>query len=59
MVFSYYKRLSTSQKRAYDKSDGVTSVRIPNASELHPLVNALEAALKKEVPGVKRVESVE
>lgn len=48
MVFAYYKRLTASQKRAYDKSDGVTSVRIPNALELHPLVNALETALKKE-----------
>lgn len=48
MVFAYYKRLTASQKRAYDKSDGVTSVRVPNASELHPLVNALETALKKE-----------
>ena len=48
MVFAYYKRLTTSQKRAYDKSDKIASVRIPNASELHPLVNALEAELKKE-----------
>lgn len=48
MVFAYYKRLTAIQKRAYDKSDGVTSVRIPNASEIHPLVNALETALKKE-----------
>jgi len=48
VVFAYYKRLTLSQKRAYDKSDGVTSVRIPSASELHPLVDALEAALKKE-----------
>jgi hypothetical protein len=48
MVFAYYKRLTASQKRAYNKSDGVTSVRIPNASELHPIVNALEMALKKE-----------
>jgi hypothetical protein len=48
MVFAYYKRLTASQKRAYNKSDGVTSVRIPNASELHPLVNALETALRKE-----------
>lgn len=48
MVFAYYKRLTASQKRTYDKSDGVTSVRIPNASELHPLVSALEVTLKKE-----------
>jgi hypothetical protein len=54
MVFAYYKRLRASQKRAYDKSDGVTSVRIPNASELHPLVNALETALRKE--DRKRIE---
>jgi len=48
MVFAYYKRLTTSQKRAYDKSDKITSVRIPNASELHPLITVLEDALKKE-----------
>jgi hypothetical protein len=48
MVFAYYKRLTASQKRAYDKSDGVTSVRIPDASGLHPLINALESALRKE-----------
>ena len=43
MVFAYYKRLTASLKRVYDKSDGVTSVRIPNASKLYPLVNALDA----------------
>jgi hypothetical protein len=48
MVFAYYRRLTATQKRAYDKSDRVTSVRIPNASELYPLVITLEAALKKE-----------
>ena len=48
MVFAYYKRLTASQKREYDKSDGITSVKILNAPELHPLVTALESALKKE-----------
>lgn len=48
MVFAYYRRLTASQKRAYDKSDAVTSVKIPNASELHSLVDAIEAALKEE-----------
>jgi hypothetical protein len=48
MVFAYYKRLTVNQKRAYDKSDRVISVRIPNASELYPLITALEVALKKE-----------
>jgi hypothetical protein len=43
MVFAYYKRLTASQKRAYDKSDGVTSVRIPDASELHPLIKILNS----------------
>ncbi len=51
MVFSYYKRLTASQKHVYDKSDKETSVKIPNASELYPLVNALETALKKEDRG--------
>lgn len=48
MVFAYYKRLTAKQMRAYDKSDGVTSIKIPNASELNPIVNALEVALKEE-----------
>jgi len=48
MVFAYYKRLTVRQKRAYDKSDEITSVRIPNASKLYPIVNALETALKEE-----------
>lgn len=48
MVFAYYNRLSVSQRRAYDKSDAVASVKIPNASELHPLITVLEDALKKE-----------
>jgi hypothetical protein len=48
MVFAYYKRLTASQKRAYEKSDAVTSIRIPNAAELHPFVDGLEAVLKKE-----------
>ncbi len=51
MVFAYYKRLTASQKRAYDKSDGVTSVKIPNASELHLLVNAIETTLRNEDKG--------
>jgi len=48
MVFAYYKRLTANQRRAYDKSDAVTSVKIPHASDLHPLVTSIEAALEKE-----------
>lgn len=48
MVFNYYKRLTARQRRVYEQSDGITSVRIPDASELHPLINGLKSALAKE-----------
>lgn len=48
MVFSYYSRLTPSQKREYDKSDEITSVKIPNPSKLHPLIHTLRRALEKE-----------
>lgn len=48
MVFAFYKRLTPNQKREYDKSDEVTFIKIPNASELHSFVNSLEIALKEE-----------
>jgi hypothetical protein len=48
MVFSYYKRLTASQRRIYDKSDTVTSVKIPYASDLQPLIKAIGDALKRE-----------
>ena len=48
MAFSYYRRLSARQKRIYEQSDEVTSVRIPDASELHKLIDGLKSALAKE-----------
>ncbi len=48
MVFSYYSRLTPSQKCEYDKSDEITSVKIPNPSELHALIHGLRRALEKE-----------
>lgn len=48
MVFAFYKRLTANQKREYDKSDEVTFIKIPNASELHSFVNSIEMALKEE-----------
>lgn len=48
MVFGYYQRLTANQKRVYDKSDSVTSVKIPAASDFISLVTAIEHALKKD-----------
>ncbi len=48
MVFSYYNRLSASQKRIYRKSDEIHSVALPNAAELHPLISRLSSALISE-----------
>ncbi|MDH5203099.1 MAG: hypothetical protein OEW69_07565 [Nitrospirota bacterium] len=51
MPFKYYKRLTASQRRVYDKSDEVTSVVIPKASELYPVVHMIEEALFREDKG--------
>lgn len=48
MVFKYYKRLTVTQRRVYEKSDKVTSVQIQNAAELYPLVRELDRALTEE-----------
>jgi hypothetical protein len=46
--FAYYERLTRAQQRIYRDSDGVTSLRLPGAAELHPHVAALDAALLSE-----------
>lgn len=51
MPFKYYSRLTASQRQVYNKSDEVTSIVIPKASELYPLVHAIEAALFRENKG--------
>lgn len=56
MVFGYYKRLTASQRRVYQKSDEVTAVKLPKVSEFHPLIEELNKALTKEDRG--EVESL-
>lgn len=46
--FAYYERLTRAQRRIYRQSDAVTSLRLPGASELWPLVGRLENALRSE-----------
>ena len=46
--FGYYERLTRAQQRIYRQSDAVTSLRLPGATELHPHVAALDAALLSE-----------
>jgi hypothetical protein len=48
MVFSYYKKLSTAQKRIYRKSDEIHVVPLPAAKALHPLIPQLISALELE-----------
>ena len=48
MVFAYYDRLTRNQQRVYRHSDGIATVAIPRASDLLPLVAALEEALAAE-----------
>jgi hypothetical protein len=45
LPFAYYARLSRAQQKIYRESDGVTELRLPSPAELHPLVDALDAAL--------------
>jgi hypothetical protein len=45
LPFSYYDRLTRSQQRVYRQSDGVTTIVLPQAMEVGPLVAALETAL--------------
>lgn len=48
MPFGYYARLTRAQQAVYRKSDGITEVRLVRAAELHPLVGALNDALRTE-----------
>lgn len=46
MVFSYYTKLSESQKRVYRKSDEIHAVPLPDGNALHPLIPRLVSALE-------------
>jgi hypothetical protein len=48
MPFAYYARLTRAQQAVYRKSDGITEVRLHRSAELHPLVGALDTALRTE-----------
>ncbi len=48
MVFSYYNRLSSADKRVYRRSDQIAAVVLPGAAERRPLVLALAEVLKRE-----------
>jgi hypothetical protein len=48
MPFAYYARLTRAQQAVYRKSDGITEVRLTHPAELHPLVGALDSALRTE-----------
>jgi hypothetical protein len=48
MVFSYYNKLSTVQKRIYRRSDEIHNVPIPDGETLQPLIGSLNAALGHE-----------
>jgi hypothetical protein len=48
MPFEYYNNLSSFQQAVYRKSDGVTTLPLPDAEELRTLVTLLKSALEKE-----------
>jgi len=48
MPFAYYARLTRAQQTVYRKSDGITEVRLARPADLHPLVGALDTALRTE-----------
>ena len=50
MPFAYYKRLSPAQKAIYRRSDSITTVSLPVARQLQPLVPPLSTALADEDP---------
>ncbi len=48
MPFAYYSRLSSREKAIYRRSDEVTMLALPAPDALHPLVDALGAALASD-----------
>ena len=48
MVFSYYWKLTPSQRRVYRKSDEIHAIRLPSAEKLWPLIPAIARALERQ-----------
>lgn len=51
MPFAYYQRLNAAQRATYRRSDAITAVPLPAATELRPLAAALGRVLAEEIPG--------
>jgi hypothetical protein len=47
MVFSYYRRLSASQKKIYRRSDDIAAVALPRGTQLHALTAPIHQALSE------------
>lgn len=50
MPFAYYKRLSPARQAIYRRSDSITTVSLPAATRLQPLLHPLSTALVEESP---------
>ena len=48
MPFAYYRSLSRKDKAIYDASDRVSSIALPRAEDLHPVVEILRLALERD-----------
>jgi len=48
VAFAYYKKLSAKQKRIYDRSDAVSTIRVHGAAQLRPFIDAIAKGLKSE-----------
>jgi len=48
MPFAYYRSLSRKDKATYDASDRVSSVALPRAEALHPIVDILRQSLERD-----------
>lgn len=48
MVFAYYRRLTRAQQRIYQRSDEVTSIRLPYPAALDDPINNVASALESD-----------
>ena len=48
MPFAYYNRLTRHQQRVYRQSDGITTIAVPQVTDLRPLVAAVQETLAAE-----------
>ena len=48
MPFAYYRSLSRKDRAIYDASDRVSSIALPPAEALHPIVEILQQALARD-----------